>query len=348
MTNNIGDTANQDNIRNSLFDLIKLILGLTISLVISKNIESDLLAGSFIIIAVLSIASYIRKFETGSKRPEWVWIIVLLVLISSILSLYESYQVYRGFIPSPKIMGELSIAQNPLLIAGSSVLILSAASTLFLRIAFSRWLWLAYCISFISGGIYSLFTDEFPSLDDTLKLSYPLIAFIYAFLILFCTHSLLIAYYAFQLGKKGYYTHLTIPKIQSTSIYSESDSPDSDKNVALQRPIWLTLGLLLYGFVIIPLALVNWLSLFSDPANLTATITAITTHSLMALSVIGVWRLQLWGIVTGVMGLLVVTLRLGYIGTSFDLLEMYLPSFLFYIFVFYWLKAKKKNDGLEN
>ena len=346
MTNNISDAANQDNIRNSLFDLIKLILGLTISLVVSKNIESDLLAGSFFIIAVLSIVSYIRKFETGSKRPEWVWIIVLLVLISTILSLYESYQVYRGFIPSPKIMGEFSIAKTPLWNAGYSVLILSAASTLFLRIALSRWLWLAYCIIFISEGIYSLFIHELPSLEP-LQSSYPITAVIYSFPILLCSLPMLIAYYAFQLGKKRYYTPFTIPKIQSTSIYSDSDSPDSDKDVTLQRPTWLTLGLLLYGFIIIPLALVNWLSLFSEPTNLTVVMISITAHSLMALSVIGVWRLQLWGIVTGVMGLLVVTLRLGYIGTSFDLLEMYLPSFLFYIFVFYWLKAKKKNDGLE-
>ena len=316
-----------------MFDLSRLLIGLTLSLVVAKNIDSDLWSGLFFVVSVLSVTGYIKATESSVKRPEWVWVLFIVFSLVAISSIHDCYQLYRGLIPLPDNIALSSSTQYYIENIADSVLQLAATITLFLRVSASRWLWLAMVFCFFLKLIYSLLNADI-YYENLLPLGY-------ATYIIFGVAQAAIAYYVFKLKQSGYYTTLEIKEEVPTSSEESCIEP--------QRPIWLTLALLLYGFFIIPLAFITITSpMYLSQYEFKINAIIIGSHSLLALSIFGIWKLKMWGISAGVMGILLITARLGYLGESFAILPIFMLGLFLYIFVFFWLRINKDNASYEN
>ncbi|WP_231759941.1 hypothetical protein [Microbulbifer elongatus] len=134
--------------------------------------------------------------KSSEKRPVLVWLIFLLFVVTGISGLYQLYALYSGNIEIPAGMEKPEGMLYYFKGIFGVVLMLLAATLLFLRKSASRWLFLGLFIFSVVSGIFTLFTHEFPENQLTLMK--------YASVITWIIYGLVV-WYVFTLEEKGYF-----------------------------------------------------------------------------------------------------------------------------------------------
>ena len=116
------------------------------------------------------------------------------------------------------------------------------------------------------------------------------------------------------------------------SLYSDS------RPKAFSRPIWLSLLLIVYGFHVFGLLIFGLYQYVPGETNEVVTILIILVSALMCASVIGIWKLKMWGVVVGIIGVLIFQLRQKYVDNQFGFPEILVP--LTYFVLYIWLKKR--------
>lgn len=266
------------------------------------------------------------------KRPEWVWVICISFSVVAIISVQHSYQESNG-------AGAFN-TQFYLDVILPAALMLGASALLFLRIAFNRWVWLAYLFLSLSLSLYSLASAE-SRLQIIQESTYVIIGALFLnFLSILLVA--LTTVYTFHLRGTGYYSNDTADQ----PLASTATQP------ALYRPFWLTILLLHYGFFQLMLLLgsiITYLQVDHKMVEGIIYLVMIAGTSAILLSVIGMWRLKKWGVLAGILGFLVFAAPIGYLGIMCEigaLLFLFYPSLLLIGVVYLWLDYKNSNFGI--
>ena len=125
------------------------------------------------------------------------------------------------------------------------------------------------------------------------------------------------------------------------------ESPSSiNLHGILSRPIWLSTLLLGFGFVL--LSLIGMIMFFhiKKGLDLQSTLILEGVFILLLLSMVGLWKLRMWGIQLGTLALLLYVLGCVYAGTQFGYYSTFV--FIVYSILYLWLKSQQRKLGASS